>query len=491
MRIKWFYYYKETEMQKRNNIKYKPLQYKIPVLFGLTFLLLFNSMNWGVYGQTEGNFAGNSNASLLKNGGQINYGELFRVCNSYPELVINTARIPTAKSGSRFRIDSINQLTSDGYYDETRLWFFNYNATGNLDSISVDYFNHFGFFKHIRKKYSYNNSGQLTRYLLRQPDPGRTYLLDSTMVDYEIKEYEYQGDFLVKKTTSTMESPYPDFREDFYFYDEKGRLVLDSVTEDGEYQDCLRYYYNEEDELEYYVINYSSSYLVLKFAYTETDTSRLIHEKMVQYRSLPEFPELDTISDWDYEKYFHETFDEQGRRISLLLEQYGDYIDDGRIYKATFSWTEFDSLLHTSYYDWIADEETGTWQEAMRIDNTYDEYHNLLIYEKTFFDTRTEFWELEDRKNYYYTAIPNSLSPEASVTENSIIFPNPAGNNISVKLPSPGSYNYTIYNVYGMAVLKGTINNHAMNIADLKKGTYLIVFTNGDILFSGKFIKLE
>ncbi len=480
-------------MKILNRIKYKSPRYEIPVTYGLTplFLLLFNIIGPVVYSQDEGSFAGNSNTSSLKKGEQINYDEPSRVCNSCPEPVLHSTRISHTKSGSGFRIDSINQIKSDGYYDETRRWYYSYDASCNLDSISIYYFNHLGYFKHIREKYSFNISGQLIHYILRQFDPWRNYLFDSTMVDYEIKEYEYQGDFLVKKTTTTMESPYPDFREDFYFYDEKGRLVLDSITQYGRYDDCFRYYYNDEDELKYYVMSYSSMYIVLKFTYTETDTSRLITEDWVQYRSLPEFPVLDTISDWDYEKYFYEIFDERGRRTSLMLEQYGDYIVNGKIYKATFSWTGFDSLLHVSYFDWNDVSEPGVWQEAMRIDNTYDEYHNLLICEKTFFDTRTEFWELEDRKNYYYSLMPDGLPSEASVSENIFIFPNPAENNLNVILPFSGGYNYTIFNLYGIAISSGKMENQAINIADLKKGTYLVIFSNGHFLYSGKFVKLE
>ena len=287
-----------------------------------------------------------------------------------------------------------------------------------------------------------------------------------------------------------MESSGTEVIENNYFYDDEGKLVTDSVLRNGQSFTCYRYYYNDDDKLEYFVIIFMDVYTIQKFTYTETDTSRLIIQKNIQYHSLSEIPLLDSITDWSYEKYFHETFDEQGRRTSLMLEQYGSYIEDGKVYKKEFTWTDFDSLLHSSYYNWDESGESGTWREAMRIDNTHDEYGKLLIYKKTFFDARIDSWEIEDQKNYYYSEMPNGIFYKVFQTRELITFPNPTGNEINVILPSSsGSFNYIIYTIYGIALLRGKLENQAIVVSRLKPGIYIIDISNGHTRYSGKFTK--
>jgi len=394
-----------------------------------------------------------------------------------------------AESGPELLLDSIVEIKSDGYYDEIRRWYYYYNNFNHLDSLSLYFFDEYGRFKHIVEKGTYNSSGQLTRFMRRQMDPYRTYLLDSTMIDYLVEEYNYQDDNLIKKTTTTIEYQGLRVIEENFYYNNDGKLIIDSIFYNGNFGNYYEYSYNTENELEYLMRCYSNEYDIQKFTYSETDTSRLITEKRVYYRYRPEKPVLDTISVWQGEKYFYETYDILGRRTSLVMEEYGAYAANGKVYKAEFTWTDFNDLLHASYFDWNGNSESGIWKEVLRIDNTYDEHGNLLVYEKTFFDTRTEFWENEDIKNYYYSLMPNGLPSNMTRSESLVIFPNPAENVINIKLPVNEDSYFTIYNLYGVVVAGGKLEDQAIVISQFKPGIYLVEISNGQSLYSGKFVK--
>lgn len=72
------------------------------------------------------------------------------------------------------------------------------------------------------------------------------------------------------------------------------------------------------------------------------------------------------------------------------------------------------------------------------------------------------------------------------------LYPNPAGNFISIQGLPEGDAEYAIFNLMGHKVSEGRLlHNHAsgLNITNLSKGMYLITLKSGNMVFNGKFIK--
>lgn len=399
----------------------------------------------------------------------------------------------TKAQGNNYILDSIYEFINFGYYSELYRWYYQYNAQQQPDTVWRYYFNGNGEIENIVEIRTYNTAGQLLTLVRKQPDFwALQHYSDSTIIDAYTEEYEYNNAYPVHKTITERDisSEYVSF-DAYYTYDDEHKLIHSTIEEYGNVND-YEYYYTDEDDLEYilkFYTNYDGEYLttVTKYEYEKTDTTRQITRNMIYNLSIGYLP--DTITHWYFMDRFYETYDQQGRRTSLMLIQNDIYFGEQIDHRIEYSWAEDDQLLHSSYYKWNGTMETGVWEEALRFDNTYDEYGNLLFYEKTYFDARNHGWETEESKTYYYTYMPSGLPANHANKEKLIIYPNPSEDIINIQVPDEEDSYFTIYNLYGVAVTVGRLENLSITISHLKPGIYIVEIRDGHSLFSGKFVK--
>ena len=94
--------------------------------------------------------------------------------------------------------------------------------------------------------------------------------------------------------------------------------------------------------------------------------------------------------------------------------------------------------------------------------------------------------------NVFYAVNKVTLTASLATTDNTKdqvqVYPNPATDVIFIKNISAKS-SYSIFDAAGRLVSKGIINEGAINVSKLVKGTYMISFANGDNETKTKFIK--
>jgi hypothetical protein len=407
--------------------------------------------------------------------------------NGLPEQYIDKAA-----PGFFAMLDSVYEEQNLGYYNELYKWYYHYNEQQRTDSVWRYFYNPTGEFEKITEIRTYNTDGQLVRLVRKQPDFQLwQWYGDSTIIEYYTEDNTYQRGNLIKKITTTNSQGIQSVTQEYHTYDSENRLILDSLIGSDYYlPNVTAYTYNTDNNLEYILYLFEGiPYGIRKYEYEKTDTSKNTTEHWNYYSGITEYPILDTITHWQGEHSYFETFDQQGRRITLRVEYDNIYEGEHIDYMAEYTYTQQNDLLHLSYYNWIGDMETGHWEEASRIDNTYDDDYNLVLYEKTFYDARTEMWENENSKRYYYTSVPVSLHEDYLKPDRLVIFPNPARDAITIKNDADGNSIYTIYNLYGLPLESGRSENQAIAISQLKPGMYLVEIRNGKSRLMARFVK--
>lgn len=392
------------------------------------------------------------------------------------------------------RLDSIVELRSEGFNTTSARWYYYYSTSFQPDSVVTRYYNSLNMPVPKTEKRIYNSSGNLTRYIFQQLDPWRTDWYDSTLIDYYIDDYYYGDGKLARKVSTYNEYSPPQIEEHHYFYDTDGLLIQDISIYSGDTSSYMEYYYYPDGSLNYELEHYASDYDVRKFTYTQTDTSKLTLNQWRWYKNIPERPLLDTVSGWYTESYYYETFDETGRRTSMLLEYYGVeysalYAENGKVYKSEYSYDDLNQSMHISYYDCIDTTAEGIWKEALRIDITYDDEGNPMTYQKDFYDDGTETWKIENRKDYYYSMVPVANPSEITSNDEILLFPNPAVDILYIKADVYEDAGYSIYTLTGIHVKNGILTNQPLDISQLQSGIYIIKIRYNETIASGKFIK--
>ncbi|WP_299105860.1 GEVED domain-containing protein [uncultured Tenacibaculum sp.] len=70
-----------------------------------------------------------------------------------------------------------------------------------------------------------------------------------------------------------------------------------------------------------------------------------------------------------------------------------------------------------------------------------------------------------------------------------VAFPNPASDNVQVKLASKSEMSYRIVNIIGRVVKAGRLNGNNINVSDLNTGAYILEVNDGQKLLTTKLIK--
>ncbi|GAA3651021.1 T9SS type A sorting domain-containing protein [Flavivirga jejuensis] len=151
---------------------------------------------------------------------------------------------------------------------------------------------------------------------------------------------------------------------------------------------------------------------------------------------------------------------------------------DGYLYYAGRSSSDLHNLFKT-------DGVTIETVESGLIDNVDDivVLNNKLYFEADF---KIDFFSIGRE---LFSVDPSSIlsASEFELDSSLSIYPNPSTNYFNVQSTLEGEINYTIYNVTGKKVLKGTIENEVIN-HNLTSGLYLLKLDNGFNSISKKIV---
>jgi len=419
--------------------------------------------------------------------------------NNPDNLFLHTDLFRYGSSSDRPVLDSILGERSIGYFKEFDHWYFDYDESSRLKSSKCLFFNEKNEFENITQIRTYNENGQIMKYLIRQP--WENFMLtgygDSSAIDYRIEDYVYEQGNLIQKTITDNSSAPSNIRISKYLYSYNDKNQLIHATENSELADSeIDYLYNPNGELEYEVHEdahkkyfVSNSISLVKYQYQYTDSTKITINCYADLSALLERSQYDTVSSWVYKKYSFETFDSLERRTSVKTS----YWDGNTGITLNFSKAEFkypeSNTYHASYFNWVSTADSGSWNESARIDNTYDADDNLIQYTKTYYDERTDSWAIEEQKNYYYSYQPKSITTVNMKSSQLSIFPNPAVDHITISNLHENAVNYRLYNSFGELVESGRIENPTLTVAHLKPGIYIIKTENKNSGYSGRFVK--
>jgi hypothetical protein len=399
----------------------------------------------------------------------------------------------TTTAGFTPVLDSVYETKSLGYSDEWRIWYYEYDDQYRQKSSKRLFYNAYNEFLHITEIRNYDNAGRLNRLSRYQYDTWRLLVFGDTMlIESYTEEYRYENEKLIYKSVydAGLSNGPGDNTEEFYTYNEQGHLIRITYSIDG-YIWNRDYFYDEDDRLQYEIrIASDIFYFISKYEYEIADTTKKTTHYQTTYYEQYDKPIYDTITHWEFIERYHETFDSLGRRTSLTrsgttVTQDLDWID----YRADYTYTERNDLLHASYYSWEGDAGSGEWREMLRIDNVYDVDGTILLYEKSYYDDRTNQWLTDESMTYYYHDVSSILTLSENSTDGTGIFPNPATDRITLPFQSGSNGLYFIYSLNGKLVQTGSLSTAQIPVSSLDPGLFILKSIAGTETFTGRFIK--
>jgi hypothetical protein len=400
-------------------------------------------------------------------------------------------------------LDSILEYRSLGYTSEWMKWYFTYDETNRLLSSKRLYYNANLIFENITETRNYNSEGQMIRFVDHKPG---TFLFDTVATDVYIEENQFENGKLIHKSVTNNDNFSFEDRslEEYFTYNDNNQLILRTIiypagssifNSRSDSKSETEYYYNTGNELKFeYTTSTNGDYIsynLVKYDYQYSDTSKLSTIYNYQLSDKLEVTQFDSILEWYYCETYFETFDSQERRKTITHTRYfSNKPLTGLIdFHAEYKYSGDDQLLHASYYNWVVESDSGSWSEAMRIDNSFDEDGKILFYIRTFYDDRTADWAIDEQKTYYYSYQGKSTGADKLTTKKLSIFPNPANDFITLENLQGRASTYKLFNLSGKQVGSGRIENRTITIAHLKPGIYIMKIENIKSGYSGRFVK--
>jgi hypothetical protein len=420
-------------------------------------------------------------------------------------LIPDQNKLVNEGSVSTMRLDSIYEDCNVGSEIEKRKWIYHYD---NNRLISLDHFYYSTTYDeqlNIREAWYYNKAGQVSKY--EEKDKIITGL--DSLITSSLIEYTYENGNLVLEQTKSPRGwgsgmytvngesvirYYINFYEEshHYLYNEKN-LLIKEFTEGG--MDTTYSRYDSLDRLHWKIqknidinINYMS---VEKHDYEETGTTKYDTKKWIYFHGLTDDAVIDTISTWSGEYSWDHTLNEKGNDSILIYTVKYLQTTECQKFKTYYEYSPSGQVKHISiYYGSGTATEEITYSEQSRIDYTYDNEGNLLIYHRTYYDDSVlQSWETEELKTYYYSSTEGTTANKEMRQNEFQIYPNPATDFILLRLKQKNDSEYTIYNLSGEKVKEGVVDNRSITIADLKKGTYFIRIYNNTTSHFSRFLK--
>ena len=367
--------------------------------------------------------------------------------------------------------DSVYEYHTDGYQAEYIHTYYRYGQPQFQDSIISLFYDIYGNKLPKQEYYTFDENGNLTLYLLKYEDP---WGLDSNLIDYTRKEYTYEGELLIHARIRDEDYNWNSNSDYYYFYDNEGRLILDSLFIDEEFAAFHEYEYVDRDTLKYKYEKGFGYMSVTGYFFEQTDTSLLT--TICESDTYEENSILaDSITEWYSYKYYLETFDASGRTIFLSYSsEYPRYEIFYPGYRAEFNYTSNGMLSTETYYNWEGSADEGSYVESTRRSYEYDINGNLVVFVQTFWDARLESWEIEIRRDYFYSPLTAIDVAQDGEKPGLIVYPNPADEYISLQEEFDPLMQYKIYNTSGILVDSGKMVSNTLYIANLNPGVYFL-----------------
>lgn len=302
--------------------------------------------------------------------------------------------------------------------------------------------------------------------------------------DINISECRYYNDKGQLELIAEWQTTYT------YKYDSTGKLVLE-IKQEEDRTDSIEYLYNTDNQLIYkirtrYRQGWRPSYRLDKYTYLYSDTLRVT----THYQGYPDYLEFfETFSSWTSIYKSTATFDSLNRKTFEIIEDSGHWAGD-KIYTAKYTYNESNKVKNIYYFE-LTENPDSAYEEIMRVTNYYTEKGNIRLYEKTFFDYKTNTWEIMESKTYYYPGLTTSTTNKSIEIkpDELMVYPNPSSERIYIKRLKISDAQYTIFNVQGIQVKEGVMTGNEINISDLYNGLFIIVIQNDQKTYYGKFIK--
>lgn len=390
---------------------------------------------------------------------------------------------------SLWQPDSVYEYHTDGYQAEYIHTYYRYGQPQSQDSIIRFFYNIYGNKLPKQEYYIFNENDNLTLYLLQYEDP---WGLDTNLIDLTRKEYTYEDELLVHERIRDEDNPSWNSNSDYYyFYDNEGRLILDSIFIYEEFAAYHEYEYVDRDTLKYKYEKGPGYISVTGYFFEQTDTSLLTTVcESDTYWDVDVV--ADSITEWFSYKYYLETFDALGRTISLSYSsEYPRWQNFLPGYRAELNYTSNGMLSYETYYNWEGSVDEGSYIESTRRSYEYDGNGNLKVFVQTFWDARLESWETEIRRDYFYSPLTAIDVVQNGEKPGLLVYPNPANEYITLQKESDPLMQYKIYNTSGSLVDSGKMLSNTLYIANLHPGVYFLELISekgsGNIC---KFIKL-
>ncbi|MFO7657341.1 MAG: T9SS type A sorting domain-containing protein [Bacteroidales bacterium] len=432
------------------------------------------------------------------------------------ENIVSKINAAGLKPGYTLLLDSVVEFKHDELFSQYRRSYYYYNKLNKVDSVYRYFYNNYNDYMNMMEISTFNSDGSLNTYTLHQSETST------------IEEYKYtDGNLISKIKIGRGNTPVDTIQYNRYIYNEQAKLVYDSIFRlsgywitnyDTTYSyqwDVYHYTYDSLNRLEskygpgqlsvekysydslnrmesILIYNSRGVVLVRKYSYEETDTSLL---KLKQYATVSgieyEMPiDIDTITKF-YDSYsIYYTFNKEGQRTSMEGRYWSINNGEEKRIRTVYEYTQQGKLLHAIIYlNWKGTKYEGNLMESSHIDCTYDEEGNLLVYEKNIFDIRTGDWMLFNRKEYYHSPVKNILGTVENKFTALNLYPNPVQNTINIKGDFSTHSYYTIVNLAGTIIARGTVMKNTIDVSRLTPGFYIIFVETDSGLHTGNFVK--
>ena len=392
--------------------------------------------------------------------------------------------------------DSMYGIISNGHGKITLYKWYYFNSSEKLDTAKSNYYkanNEYNYYIGFRK---YDSKGRLVTFIKQQPTyNANVEPYDSSIIDIYHEHYIYEGDKLVNNTlTYTRKQPFWIYTIN-YEYDSAGKLVRETKvrkTPESHLDYDYEYIYNADNQVIYIIDKEGSgSYNLQKNMYSFSDTLRITTQYFLNY--LHGIVNFDSIAEWDRIQEFTETIDSLNRKTFLKVKTWQFFTskpDEEKIFKAKYSYNESNKLESIVFYA-PNDTLNLSFKEIFQEVFFYTKDGSILLYESTFFDERTNTWEIYERKTYYYSGLTTTIANKAKNTESNglSIYPNPTSDIIHLQNIKGDNSHYTIYNIQGILVKKGNLVNSEINITELNRGIYILTIEINSTNYYERFIK--
>ncbi|MDA3890876.1 MAG: T9SS type A sorting domain-containing protein [Salinivirgaceae bacterium] len=393
----------------------------------------------------------------------------------------SSANFEQGMTENKILLDSIYLTENNGDKTKHKRVFYSYISGKITKTVSL-LFDENGYYENVIETQLYNNEELVEEINIEMPwymhNP--IYHDDSTIITVYEEELEYENSLLQKRTTKRKDWT-PDVTYEFYDYNEQNKIEYYKYKTWSELYETLYFYDNNGDKIYEVYMPFSDVYQVKQFVY-EHNNDTLNTYRNESYYMYTE-PLLDTVNTWRQMVKFTEVFDDNGRQLYLsqqTLKESWTYLDD---YEANFEYNNEGQLLHASYSMILENEAT----EILRITNTYNEHNLISTSRREFYNKLVNIWETEEHKDYYYSS--HLVGVLETKPQQLNIYPNPTIDHVNINNSDLNDQPYIVYNINGLIVSQGKLQNYTIDVSQLKKGLYFIKIADKQRQYNAKIIK--